>query len=146
MHGKDAYHWWPGGSRDRSLRAADHERDAVADILREEHLAGRIDSEELQNRMERCLAAKTYGQLDELIADLPVEEQMTSTARRWRWPAFAFVPLLIGAIALSSGRLFWLGFPLLFLFVVRPLLWHSAGRGLGWGWRGCPPRYPSRFL
>jgi hypothetical protein len=146
MHGKDTRYRWPGGSRDRSLRAADHERDAVADILRQEHLAGRIDSEELQDRLERCLAAKTYGELDELIADFPVEEQTTSTARRWHWPAFAFVPLLIAAIALSSGRLVWLAIPLFFLFVVRPLLWRSAGHGLGWGLWGCPPRYPSRSV
>jgi hypothetical protein len=38
------------------------------------HVAGRLDSREFQERLERCLEAKTYAELDELVADFPGEE------------------------------------------------------------------------
>ena len=41
------------GPRDRQLRVGDAERDAVADVLRREHLAGRIDSDEFDERVAR---------------------------------------------------------------------------------------------
>jgi hypothetical protein len=66
--------------RDSNLRAGDHDRDAVADILREQHLAGRLATDEFQERLDRCYAAKTYGELDELVADLP-REVYTSQSR-----------------------------------------------------------------
>jgi hypothetical protein len=120
--------------RDRSLRASDHDRDAVADVLREQHLAGRLATDEFQERLDRCYAAKTYGDLDELVADLPREVRTSHVPRRRRWPAVALVPLLIAAIALSRGHLFWLVIPL-FFFVGRPLLCRS--RRFGWGVAGC---------
>jgi hypothetical protein len=122
--------------RDRSLRAGDRDRDAVADILREQHLAGRLQSDEFQERLDRCYAAKRYGDLDELIADLPGEEPTRPAPRRWRSPTLALLPLVIAAIALSGGRLLWLAVPLFFFFG-RPLLWRSAGRRFGWGFVGC---------
>jgi uncharacterized protein DUF1707 len=106
-----------------NLRAADGDRDAVAETLREQHLAGRIDTDELQERIERCYAAKTYAELDALLADLP-EEDRSGSARHGRWGApllLPLLPLLIVALALSHGRALWLAFPLAFFFVVRPL-------------------------
>jgi DUF1707 SHOCT-like domain len=127
---------WP---RDRDLRAADSDRETVAGVLRREHLAGRLDSDEFQERLERCLAAKTFAQLDDLIADFPNEQPAAVRGRLWRWPPLALVPLLIAAIVLSGGRLLWLAFPLVFLFVVRPLL----GRRSGWRLGRCRLGYSS---
>ena len=45
------------GPRDRRLRVGDAEREAVADILRAQYVAGRLDSGEFEGRLERCLAA-----------------------------------------------------------------------------------------
>jgi hypothetical protein len=137
------------GPRDRSLRAADSDREAVADILRDQHVAGRLDGAEFDERLDRCMAAKTYADLDQLVSDLPEGSgERPAMSRPWRrrpWP-FALLPLaFIAAIALSGGHLFWLAIPVFFLFVVRPLLWRSWGRGYGWGgaW-GCGPRYATR--
>ncbi|HSC02877.1 MAG TPA: DUF1707 domain-containing protein [Solirubrobacteraceae bacterium] len=108
---------------DRNLRAADDDRDAVAETLREQHLAGRIDTDELQERIERCYAAKTYAELDVLLADLPGEEREVSARRGWGAPRVALLPLLpllIAALALSHGRALWLVFPLAFFFIIRP--------------------------
>jgi hypothetical protein len=128
------------GPSDRSLRAADRDREAVADILRQQHAAGRLEMDEFQERVDRCYAAKTYADLDGIVADLPGEDRTYSTPRPWRWAALALLPLLIAVIALSSGHLFWPAIPLLFFFVARPLLWRSGGHRFGWGLAGCGAR------
>jgi hypothetical protein len=113
------------GPTDRNLRAADGDRDATAGTLREHHLAGRIDSDEFQERLERCYAAKTYAELDALLADLPGDQRSApSPPRRRSAPRIALLPLLpllIVALALSHGRVLWLAFPLVFFFIIRPL-------------------------
>ena len=74
MAASNDYRYSPGdGPRDRSLRVGDREREAVGEILRRRHVEGRLDTDELDTRLERCMTAKTYAQLDELIADFPPE-------------------------------------------------------------------------
>jgi DUF1707 SHOCT-like domain len=121
------------GPRDRQLRVGNAEREAVADILRREHLAGRLDTDEFDERVGRCLAAKTYAELDELISDFPADEREARRVTRnwgWRpWPLpFVFLPLLVAAIVFSHGRAAWLLVPFFVWFVIRPVLW----RGFGW--------------
>jgi Domain of unknown function (DUF1707) len=58
----------PGDPR---IRASDADRDRVAALLREHHAAGRLTAEEFHDRMDKALDAKTLGELDELMADLP---------------------------------------------------------------------------
>ena len=65
---------------DRALRASDADRTAVGDILRKEHVAGRLDTDEFADRFGRCLEAKTYAQLDVLLADLPEGAEAAFTA------------------------------------------------------------------
>lgn len=58
----------PGDPR---IRASDADRDRAATLLREHHAAGRLTAEEFHDRMNTALEAKTLGELDELMADLP---------------------------------------------------------------------------
>ena len=121
------------GPRDRRLRVGDREREAVGDVLRNAHVSGRLDAVEFQERIDRSLTARTYADLDALVADLPSDD---STRRRrpfaWTprpWP-LGLVPLLVvAAIVASGGRVLWLAFPLFFLFVLRPFAWRTWGRG-----------------
>lgn len=53
------------------LRASDADRDRVADILREALAHGRLDPEEHAERIDRLYQAKTFGELQVLIRDLP---------------------------------------------------------------------------
>lgn len=53
------------------LRAADVDREAVAEQLRVAAGEGRLGLAELEERLDRAYAAKTYGELDALVADLP---------------------------------------------------------------------------
>ena len=58
----------PGDPR---IRASDADRDRTATFLREHHAAGRLTAEEFHDRMDNALDAKTLGELDDLMADLP---------------------------------------------------------------------------
>ncbi|MEK0098375.1 DUF1707 domain-containing protein [Streptomyces sp. A475] len=52
-------------------RAADSDREAVSERLRVAAGEGRIDLAELEERLERAYASKTYAELEALVADLP---------------------------------------------------------------------------
>jgi hypothetical protein len=54
-----------------SLRVGDSEREAVAAELREHYAQGRLTLEAFQQRLDEALTARTRGELDQLIADLP---------------------------------------------------------------------------
>jgi Domain of unknown function (DUF1707) len=117
--------------RDRGLRVGDAERDAVAGQLRDHHVAGRLQADEFQDRLERCIRARTHADLDELVADLPGPVGPGREARgRWMpWPVALVPPAVVAAIVVSNGRLAWLAVPLVILFVVRPLVCRGVGRG-----------------
>ena len=53
------------------LRAADTDRAAVATVLGEHMSAGRLTLDEYEERLTRAYAARTFGELEELTADLP---------------------------------------------------------------------------
>ncbi|MEU2246957.1 DUF1707 domain-containing protein [Streptomyces sp. NPDC019224] len=52
------------------MRASDADREAVVEQLREAAAEGRIDLDELNERLELALTAKTYGELVPLTDDL----------------------------------------------------------------------------
>lgn len=56
---------------DPKIRASDEDRDRIVSLLREHHAAGRLTAEEFNERLDQAYAAKTMGDLDELMADLP---------------------------------------------------------------------------
>jgi hypothetical protein len=53
------------------LRISDDDRHRVAEVLRQAAGEGRIDLDELDERLEATYAAKTYGDLVPITADLP---------------------------------------------------------------------------
>jgi len=62
----------PGGEVARSeLRASHDDRDRVVELLRVSAGDGRLTAEELDERLELAMTARTYGELANLVADLP---------------------------------------------------------------------------
>ena len=62
----------PGPTRyDYDLRIGDAERDTAMTQLREHFVAGRLTFDELTERIDAALVAKTQRQVDRLLADLP---------------------------------------------------------------------------
>ena len=58
-------------SRQSSLRASDADRDAIAARLHRAAVEGRLEPDELEQRLHAALRARTYGELGRLVADLP---------------------------------------------------------------------------
>jgi hypothetical protein len=123
---------------DPRVRASDADRDWTAAALREHLAAGRLTTEEFEERLDKIYAAKTLGELDGLMADLPATDPgpLPSTsldrsaarppvtsrdsgrsieAGQGRFPA-----------ALRGGWGPWIGISL-FLF----LIWLASGAGNG---------------
>lgn len=54
------------------LRAADADRERVAEVLRDALAEGRLDMEEFEERLDATYKARTYGELAPITRDLPV--------------------------------------------------------------------------
>ena len=56
-----------------TLRASDADREAVAERLRHAAVEGRLEPDELEERLHAALRARTYGDLRQLLSDLPAK-------------------------------------------------------------------------
>ena len=82
---------------DRRIRASDADRERTTTLLREHHAEGRLSAEEFNDRLDQALAAKTIGELDALLADLPGIDL-------YRLPAAGIRPAPPGALRPRSAR------------------------------------------
>jgi hypothetical protein len=57
--------------RRRSVRASDADREQVIDRLRNAADEGRLSVDEFDERLGQALTARTYGELDAIVSDLP---------------------------------------------------------------------------
>jgi hypothetical protein len=67
------------------MRASDEDRERLISDLNEHMAAGRLDADELEERLQAAYAAKTTAELDALRRDLPVSRrgaQLDHAARR----------------------------------------------------------------
>ncbi|MFE0946058.1 DUF1707 SHOCT-like domain-containing protein [Streptomyces mutabilis] len=62
------------------LRASDADRDRIADMLRDALAEGRLTADEHAERVEGVLAARTVGELDVFVRDLPAAHAGRHTA------------------------------------------------------------------
>src|ERR1700728_3556164 len=62
------------------MRVADADREQAVEELREHTIAGRLTSEELEQRSESAYRARTRAELDVLQADLPVSSTSVKLA------------------------------------------------------------------
>jgi hypothetical protein len=87
-------------------RISDADRERVAEVLRKAAGDGRLDIEELEQRLESAYAAKTYGELVPITQDLPLASPGHLTpeteSTRSRMPVGG-VPTTSNAIAIFGG-------------------------------------------
>jgi Domain of unknown function (DUF1707) len=93
------------------IRASDADRDAVAERLRQAAVEGRLEPNELEDRLHTALRARTYGELDRLTADLPrrvrpVRERAPSAAGLMLALAVRLMVVLFVAAALIAAIAF----------------------------------------
>ncbi len=99
------------------MRASDAERERVAETLREAVAEGRLEMDEFEQRLDATYKARTHGELEPLISDLPVPGGVVAPVAG-RMPAAAgrsVAPMdwsgRIGGPATSTGGFaFWGGF------------------------------------
>jgi hypothetical protein len=87
-------------ARSATLRASDADRDAVADRLHTAAVEGRLEPDELEERLHAALRARTYGDLRRLVADLP------ATPAKWSSHGTGGLPtarLLFGVAVRSAA-------------------------------------------
>ena len=113
-----------------AMRASDADRDAVLADLSEHFQAGRLTAEELDERTGQALAARTWGELRELLADLPatVPAALPATSGRPRRPAgrvarppivvlagLGIVAAVLLGVAIGGWGVLWLLWPVGFI-------------------------------
>jgi hypothetical protein len=96
------------------LRVSDAERDAVVGELGQHFQYGRLDRAEFDDRVAAALAARTQGNLDEVLTDLPGPASADPSAGRAAWPAgspghswrgprgLALLPLVLATVLIGS--------------------------------------------
>jgi Domain of unknown function (DUF1707) len=114
-----------------TMRASDADRDAVLTELGEHFQAGRLTSDELDERTGKALQARTFGELAPLTADLPPLMPDVPAGRppaRAR-PAWPLVPVVLGLVAVAAvevafSRIGFLGTSvhLVWLILILPLV------------------------
>lgn len=88
------------------MRVSDADRDRVAEVLREATGDGRLTFDELEERLTRTYAAKTYGDLEEITSDLPgtgTHSRPVPASRAFPAARMGGVPAHKVAIAVMSG-------------------------------------------
>jgi len=83
-------------SGDPKVRASDADRERTATLLREHHAVGRLTAEEFSERVDKALAARTLGDLEVLLADLPAIDL-------YQLPAAGIRPAPPGALRRRGG-------------------------------------------
>lgn len=143
-------------ARRSSLRASDADRDRVAERLHKAATEGRILAHELEERLATALRARTYGELDSVVADIPGAAPARPRSRSRRLmashPAMAVailvaVTLTAFVIAIAVLALLFASGGVLVLMAVGYLLLRGGPRhGVPYGRRrfGAQPSRPPR--
>jgi uncharacterized membrane protein YccC len=117
---------------DPKIRASDADRDRTAAALREHLAAGRLTTEEFDERLDKTYAAKTLGELDQVMADLPrtdLKQPAEVSPQRSGGPVEAGASRFSPAWRAAWGS--WLGISLLF-FVIWLISGASGGLWFLW--------------
>jgi hypothetical protein len=103
-----------------ALRASDADRDQLAEELRTHAVAGRLSTDELEQRLQTAYSAHTVGELDGLRHDLPATPESLALTRRARRAS-----LVHRSVQETGGSLG--------LFSVCVVIWAANGGG-GFFW------------
>ena len=82
-----------------SMRASSADRERAVDVLKAGFAEGRLTQDEYNDRMGRAYAARTYGELATLTADLPAG---ASPMPAWPVPAYQPPPSGTNSMAIAS--------------------------------------------
>ena len=117
------------------IRAADVDRDRVVEILARAYGEGRLSKDEYDSRVETALAARTYADLDQVTADLPVARapvvtRATSVAPVTKTNGFAIASFVCGLAQFVLGPLATVP-AIVFGYMGRSQIRRTGERGAG---------------
>jgi hypothetical protein len=92
--------------------ASDAERERIAEALRAHATAGRLDPDELEQRLELAFTARTRAELAPLVADLPTDPPRPRRQRPSVPPVVPIAILLLAIWALTGADYFWPMWPI----------------------------------
>jgi len=117
-------HSFPADGNDRGmLRAADADRDRVAEVLNKAFVEGRLSKDEYDTRLQDALSARTYADLDRIVTDLPAP-MVSGGPPAVLDPAARTNGLAIASLACGVGQI--VAFPLTTIPAI--VLGHAARR------------------
>lgn len=144
--------WWAGfrhDPRERThahLRASDHDRERVTGLLTTAYADGRIERDELDERMAAVAAARTLGEIPALVVDLeplrpvarpsrslvgvPPEQLRDRAVEKWSDQRRGAVYVAVGTAVLGWGVLLASGLDNGWLLVLHALALLHLGRVL----------------
>ena len=93
----------PGGGWGK-MRACDADRDRVVEFLNVAYVEGRLSRDEHDGRLDAALSARTYADLDQILADLPAA-QATGVTPVVRTNGLAMASLVCGVAQFTFGPL-----------------------------------------
>ncbi|MDQ6729960.1 MAG: DUF1707 domain-containing protein [Actinomycetota bacterium] len=111
------------GSGGRALRASDADREQLITELNGHTVAGRLSTDELEERLRAAYAARTTGELEDLRRDLPATPERRDAASRAR--RAQLTRRLIQETGGAAG-----------LFVLCVVIWAASGAHHGQFWPG----------
>jgi DUF1707 SHOCT-like domain len=95
-----------GSARRGDVRASDAERESAVEALRDHFAEGRLDRDELEQRVSRAYRARSRGALSALLADLPLSlSPGRRVARRFYRFQREVLPYHAGAYVTINGAL-----------------------------------------
>ena len=101
------------------IRASDADRDAALSELSEHFQAGRLTAAEFDERAGHALAARTWGELRDLLRDLPAVQAGPQAPAPRRPPVLPLAALAAAGIAVAmlvgGWGLWWLLLGVLFI-------------------------------
>ncbi|MGZ4242748.1 MAG: DUF1707 SHOCT-like domain-containing protein, partial [Solirubrobacteraceae bacterium] len=68
----------PRGRSSRGVRASDEDREQLIAELNEHSVVGRLETDELERRIQAAYTARTTGELDALRSDLPIPSRQVA--------------------------------------------------------------------
>jgi hypothetical protein len=142
---------WPGDERAAAagrgyMRTSQADREQMIDVLKIAFVEGRLTKDELDARVGRALASRTYAELAMVTADIPaplavsasprrLSRRRVSSAARWGTSGFVTPAILAAAFAIASARggggYGAVAFVVAFGYF---LFWLSVGANMLWEW------------
>jgi hypothetical protein len=111
------------GSAAPALRASDADREQLVAELNDHTVAGRLSTDELEQRLQAAYAARTTGELDDLRRDLPATPEQRAAASRER--RAHLTRRLLQETGGAAG-----------VFVLCVVIWATSGAHHGQFWPG----------